>query len=120
MASPGFLEIDQVGEVTVVRVLRQDLFDAEEVDALGKRLLRVAQELGARRVVLNLAPVERMVSAMVGKIIALYKELRAAGGKMALCGVRPELAEELDAMRLTQLFKAYATEQEAVAALAPA
>jgi len=59
-----------------------------------------------------------MVSAMVGKILALFKELRAAGGKMVVCGMRQALAEELDALRLTRLFKAYATEQEAVAALA--
>jgi anti-sigma B factor antagonist len=119
MASSGqaYLEIDQVGEVTVVRLLRSDIQKFEDVEGMGERLLRVAQELGRRRVVLDLTQVEHMASSMVGKVIALYKELRAGGGKLALCGLRPALAEELDAMRLTQLFKAYPTEAEAVSAV---
>jgi anti-sigma B factor antagonist len=112
-----FLEIDQVGEVTVVRLLRPDIEKPEDVEAVGQRLLRVPQELGRRRVVLDLTHVEHMVSSMVGKVIALYKELRARSGKLALCGLRPVLAEELDALRLTQLFKAYPTEAEAIAAV---
>jgi anti-anti-sigma factor len=111
-----WLDISQLGGVTVVRVLRSELVQEPDVSTVGQRLLRVVEELGARRIVLNLAEVKQMDSSMVGKIIALYKAARAAGGRVALCAVRPLLREALETLHITRLLALFPTEQEAVQA----
>ena len=112
-----WLDIDQLGGVTVVRLLCAELVQEPEVDIVGKRLLRVVEELGARRVVVNLAEVARMDSGMIGKIIALYKTARKVGGRVALCELNPMLFEALKALHITRLLAIFATEQDAVQAL---
>jgi stage II sporulation protein AA (anti-sigma F factor antagonist) len=111
------LDIDQAGTVTIVRLLSSRLVREPEVSAVGKRLLRVVEELGSRLVVLNLAEVEHMDSAMIGKIIALYKTARARGGRVALCGANPDLAESLEALHLSRLLAIYPDEPTAVQGL---
>jgi stage II sporulation protein AA (anti-sigma F factor antagonist) len=112
-----WLEISQTGGVTVVRLLSHELVQEPDVSTVGQRLLRVVEQLGARRIVLNLAEVERMDSGMIGKIIALYKTARAVGGRVALCAVNPLLYEALEALHITRLLAIFRTEQEAVQAL---
>jgi stage II sporulation protein AA (anti-sigma F factor antagonist) len=112
-----WLDISQLGGVTVVRLLSPELVQEPDVSTVGQRLLRVVEQLGARRIVLNLAEVERMDSGMIGKIIALYKTARAVGGRVALCAVRPLLLDALEALHITRLLAIFGTEQEAVQAL---
>jgi stage II sporulation protein AA (anti-sigma F factor antagonist) len=111
-----WLDISQLGGVTVVRLLSTELVQEPDVSIVGKRLLRVVEELGAQRIVLSLAGVERMDSGMIGKIIALYKTARAVGGRVALCAVSPMLSETLDALHIPRLLAVFPTEQEAVQA----
>jgi anti-anti-sigma factor len=112
-----WLDISQTGGVTVVRLLSHELVQEPDVSTVGQRLLRVVEQLGARRIVLNLAEVERMDSGMIGKIIALYKTARAVGGRVALCAVNRLLYEALEALHITRLLAIFRTEQEAVQAL---
>src|SRR5262249_15952765 len=102
-----WLEIEQDGEVTVVRLLSPELVRVADICTVGKRLLRVVQELGCRRVVVNFADVERVESAMIGKILALHKTARALGGRVALCAVNPMLTEALESLHLTRLLDIY-------------
>jgi anti-anti-sigma factor len=115
-----WLDIEQDGEVTVVRLLCPELVRDAEVSTVGKRLLRVVQELGCRRVVLNFADVERVESGMIGKILAVQKTARALGGRVALCAINPLLAEALESLRLTRYFDIYPGPKEAVQALGAA
>jgi anti-anti-sigma factor len=114
------LDIRQAGEVTVVRLLTPELVREPEVTAVGKRLLRVVEELGGRLVVVNLAEVAHMDSAMIGKLIALYKTARARGGRVVLCGANPMLADSLEALHINRLVNVYPDEPAAVQALSAA
>jgi anti-sigma B factor antagonist len=111
------LEIEQLGAVTVVRLLDAELVRPDHIDALGVRLLRVADELGCRRVVLDLARLERLGSSLVGKILGLHKRLRAVGGRLALCNLSPGLREILELLRVAALLGVHPSERAAVQAL---
>jgi stage II sporulation protein AA (anti-sigma F factor antagonist) len=112
-----WLEIEPEGEVTVVRLLCHELVRDADINTVGKRLLRVVQELGCRRVALDFRDVERVESAMIGKILALHKTARELGGRVALCGVNPLLAETLETLHLTRFLDVYPGPREAVQAL---
>jgi anti-anti-sigma factor len=112
-----WLEISPRGAVTVVRLLWADLLPEEDVAAVGKRLLRVVEDLDCYNVVLDMARVERLDSAMIGKLIAVHKKAKALGGRVGLCALQPAVRGELESLHLHRLIPFYDTEEEAVAGL---
>jgi anti-anti-sigma factor len=87
------LELEQVGEVTVVRIGGTRLLDGPQVDALGRALLGLAEDPGRAWMVLDFGAVEFLSSAMLPALLSLRKVLLAQGGGLALCGLRPAVGE---------------------------
>jgi anti-sigma B factor antagonist len=111
------LEVEQVSHVTVVKILQRRLLDGDTIDWLGGQLFQLADELGERDVVLNLVNVERVSSALVGKLAALHARVNTLGGRLALCQLHPELAAVLKMLRLHRYLNVYDREDDAVQAL---
>jgi anti-anti-sigma factor len=116
-AGPG-LEVEQVGQVTVARILCSNLVDEKMADALGRQLIDLVTELNCRSLVVNLARVKRLTSSTLGKLIGTYKKMQPVGGRLVLCGVDPTIQEMIATLRLNRLFVIYPQEQEAVRSLA--
>jgi anti-sigma B factor antagonist len=108
------LQVEQVGDVTVVRFVRSELLEDETIELLGGQLYALVDHLGSRKLVLNLAPVKRMASLMLGKIMTLHKKLKPAGGRLVLCGIDPEIRRIFDTLRLPQFLLICKDEQEAL------
>ncbi len=108
-----WLEVESIGKVTVVTIARAEILGAETVKTLGDRLHRLAEIMGPR-LVLNFAQVTRLDSTVLGLLIGLHKKIQAAGGRLALCRINPELYEVFETLKLTQLFAIYDEEQEAL------
>jgi anti-anti-sigma factor len=113
----GHLEVEQVNHVTIVKIPHRRILDGETVDWLGSQLVRLVEDLEERQLVLNLAHVERVSSAMVGKLAALHTRVQMLGGRLALCKIRPELSAILKMLQLHRHLNVYDQEQEAVQAL---
>jgi anti-sigma B factor antagonist len=112
-----WLEVEQVGAVTVVRPTRADLLDEMVINTMGSQLYSLVDELDCRRIVLDMGRVKRLASGMLGKIIGLHKKLQAAGGRLALCKVAQPLVEAFETLRLNRLFGIHGEEQEALQSL---
>jgi anti-anti-sigma factor len=108
------LHVEQVADVTVVRFGATELLDEETIELLGSQLYALADHLGARKVILNLSPVKRMGSLMLGQIISLHRQLKQQDGKLLLCGLDPEIRRILDTLRVHQFLSLYKDEQEAL------
>lgn len=108
------LEVEQVGEVTVVRFTCAELLEDEAIELLGGQLYALVDHLGRRQLVLNLGPVRRMASLMLGKIMTLHKKLKPVGGKLILCGIDPEIRRIFDTLKLPQFLRICREEQEAL------
>jgi anti-sigma B factor antagonist len=108
------LEIEQVGAVTIARLIRPDYVDEETVGSTGNELFHLVEEQGCRRLVLSLTKMKRAGSAMLGKIIWLHKKMHTAGGKLVLCCIDSTLYEAFQALQLTRLFRIFDSEQEAL------
>ncbi len=79
-------------------------FDDANAQAVGDELLRLADTAGAAELRLDLCALEYLSSAGLGKLLVLYKRLRAAGGRLSFCKVRPVVYEVFEVTRLTGLF----------------
>ena len=89
--------------VTAAR-LNAKSFDQANARAVGDELSRLADAAGAGELHLDLAPLERLSSAGLGKLLLLYKKVRAAGGKLSLHNARPAVYGVFAVTRLTGLF----------------
>jgi anti-anti-sigma factor len=121
--TPGFdylyLQVKAVSGVTVARVTATELWSDQQVGALTAELMNLTDDLGpAPKLVLDLTDVTGMGSRMIGQLAALHKQVKAAGGRLALCQVQPEIAEVIEMCKLTTLFGMHPDEASAVSSLA--
>jgi anti-sigma B factor antagonist len=108
-----WLQVGQIGDVTVVRFTHPQLVDGSEVEAVGEQLLRLP-EAGCAKVVVNLAAVSRMTSTVVAKLVALEQKVRAAHGRLVLCGLQPPIAEVFKILRMLPRFTICQGERQAL------
>jgi anti-sigma B factor antagonist len=108
------LELEQVGEVTLVRIGRKRLLDELEVDGVKRNLLRLADDPGRTRMVLDFQSVEALSSSVLAALLSLRKALLTQGGRLALCGLRPEVHEVFVITGLERSLNVYPTEQQAL------
>src|SRR5207249_3696292 len=101
-APSPLLHVDAVSGVTVIR-LAEDALREANVGQTGKRLFRLADDLGPRGLQLDLAAVQFLTSIGLGLLVALHKRVAAAGGRLTLTGVCPLVFEVIEVTRLTQL-----------------
>jgi anti-sigma B factor antagonist len=82
----------------------RDSWDEPTSEAVAEKLFEVARRLAGRTLLLSLAEVPVLRSGLLGKLVALHRRLRAAGGRLALCDLSPQARDLLARTRLDKLF----------------
>ncbi len=95
-----------------------DSLDDETLEEAGGFLLTEAVCADPPRMILDLSHTRFIGSSFIELLVRAWKRLKERGGTMALCGVQPFCAEVLEITRLTTLWKIYATQAEALDAVA--
>ncbi len=113
-AQPGWLETEQIGATVVARFTTRRIVSEEKMLVLGRQLFELGEAAGHGRLVLNFEAVERLSSAMLGKVIGLQRRVEAKGGQLALCGISSHLRGLFKSLKLARLVTIYETEQEAL------
>src|SRR5262245_3752151 len=98
------LEVEDIGEVTVVTFVDRKILDEKIIPIIGQQLLALVDELGKKLVVLNFSNVEYYSSAAAGKLITLNRHLQGVGGRLVLCNIRPEIYEHFEMTKLDRFF----------------
>jgi stage II sporulation protein AA (anti-sigma F factor antagonist) len=75
-------------------------------------------EPGDRRVVLDLAGLDYISSAGLRLVLLAAKRLKQAGGRLALCGLRPQIREVFEISGFVSILTVVGSRQEAEAAVA--
>jgi anti-sigma B factor antagonist len=115
-----WLEVEQLGDVTVIRLTTRTILGGDAIEAITAQLFGLVEEAGCRQFVLNLGNVESVSTAMVGKLVALHRRLEAAQGRLVLCRLGPFIMEIFKVLKLGPLAQVYREEHEAVRSFAPA
>ena len=61
------LEVEDIGDVTVVNFVDRRILDEQNIQVIGEQLFSLVDELGRRKVLLNFKNVEFLSSAALGK-----------------------------------------------------
>lgn len=110
------LEVEDIGDVTVVNFTDKKILDEANIQVIGEQLFRLVDELGRRKLLLNFSNVEYLSSAALGKFITLHKKVTAAGGRLILCSIDPQIYEVFEITKLNKLFNIQKEEQAALQA----
>lgn len=110
------LEVNQVGDVTVIHFRDQKIIEDLGIQELGQELFSLVEVENRKKLVLNFSSVDFLSSAALGKLITLEKKLKNRGGTLKLCCIRPEIYEVFAITRLNRLFEIKPEEADAIAA----
>ena len=110
-----YLDLKDAGEVLVVGFKQASILDQRIIDQIGREFEQAGLEAsGNRKLLLNFQGVEFMSSAMLGKLITLFKKLQARSGRLILCNISPEIQEVFKITKLDKLFTILDDEQVAL------
>ncbi len=110
------LEVEDVGDVTVVNFKDRKILDEQNIQIIGEQLFSLVDESGRRKILLNFGNVEYLSSAALGKLITLNKKLQGVGGRLILCNIDPQIYEVFEITKLNKLFNIHKEEQAALQA----
>ncbi len=110
------IEVNEVGDVTVVRFRDRKLIEDIRIQELGQELFALAASAACEKLLLNFSYVEFLSSSALGKLITLDKKIKAAGGALKLSNIRPEIYEVFTITKLDRLFDIRDDEADALAA----
>jgi anti-sigma B factor antagonist len=108
------LEVEDIGDVTVVNFVDRKILDEQNIQIIGEQLFSLVEEVGRRKILLNFSNVEYMSSAALAKLITLNKKLQSVNGRLVLCNVDPQIYEVFEITKLNKLFDIQAEEQAAL------
>ena len=111
------LEVNEVGDVTVVRFRDHKILEDINIQELGQELFQLVERDRRGKLLLNFSSVEFLSSAALGKLITLDKKVKAHGGKLKLSNIRTEIYEVFAITKLNRLFDIKEDEADALAAL---
>jgi anti-sigma B factor antagonist len=114
MAERRRIAVSEDGNVTLVRFVDRKIIDAANIQEMGDELFALLDRDSRKQLLLSFANVEFLSSAALNKLIVLDRKVKAVGGKLALCSLRPEIQEVFAITRLNQLFDIKANESEAL------
>jgi anti-sigma B factor antagonist len=106
------LEVEDIGDVTVVSFTDKKILDEQNIQVIGEQLFSLIDELGRKKILLNFGNVEYMSSAALGKLITLNKKVQGASGKLVLCNIDANIREVFEITRLDKLFVIKGDEQD--------
>jgi anti-anti-sigma factor len=90
--------------VNVIALTLPELIDAMEFDQLNETLLATLKGKANQPWLLDLSSVNYLGSATLGLIVNIRQQVKAAGGKLVLCGMSPQLKEIFHACSMERLF----------------
>jgi anti-sigma B factor antagonist len=99
------LEIENIGDVTVVNFVDRKILDEENMRAISEQLFSLVDEDGMKKILLNFSSVEYLSSHALGKFVTLKKKLHEIGGELILCNIDPFIYEVFEITGLDKFFK---------------
>ena len=103
----GF-RLETISGITVIT------FDAKVVPETKDPLYDLVENEGHRRLLLDFSNVHFLSSNALGILVSFKKKVDAAGGRLRLCGLAPDLLELLRLTNMDRIFETYESREDAL------
>jgi len=104
------------GDVLVVHFVDAKILDESRINQIHADLSEMVAKCEGRKLVLNFHHVAFMSSAMIGKLILIYKRCKTDQVDLKMCNISPNIMEVFKIMKLNKMFDLHADEATAVKA----
>lgn len=101
---PAYITVEDNDDVSIVGFTLSELTDEENIELLGRELFALVDQIGRRKIILNMDRVRYMTSSVLGKLISLHRKLHRDQGRLVLCNIGDELDVIMSSSRLNQYF----------------
>jgi anti-sigma B factor antagonist len=108
------LEVERRGDAVVARFTREVVLSGEEARAAGEQLTALLAEAGRRPLLVDFGGVRSLSSFMLGKLVGVSRAADAAGVRLALFNLRPDVRGIVEVTRLDLVLRLYGGESEAL------
>jgi len=88
--------------------------DERVIRIIGQELYRQVETQGKDQMLLDFSDVKHFSSALLAVIVELNKKIKATRGRLALCGLHPDLREVFVVTRLAGTLNIYEDRSEAL------
>jgi anti-sigma B factor antagonist len=109
------IEIQETGDIAMIRFLDPRVTNPLEIEDLGRQLYQVLEFKNCSKLVIDFSPVEFLSSATIGKLISLNRKAKQCKASLRLCGMRQEIR---DVFRLCNLERVFDIRLDQAAAIA--
>lgn len=117
MPATQCLEINEIHGITMVHLLDDRLVERNGIEDVGQALCQLIESEGRRKLVVNFSSVKSISSAgFLGQLVVLHKKVKAHGGTLTFCCIRPEVHGVFTVTKLNRLFDIRENEADALAA----
>ena len=108
------LNVQAYDNLVLAKITKERLLEAPVIAAIGDDLMKLVDRYPRLSLVLDIADVNYLSSSFIGKLVALFKAISAAKGRLAIAGAKPAL---MPLFQVTRLDKVIQFEPEAEKAL---
>ncbi len=109
MATSGLVVTSFQG-VTVASFRNASILDMPVVQAIADELYALVDKQAQKKILLDFDAVRFLSSQMIGTLIALNKKSKDIGGRVILCGLKPEPMKVFKIMKLEKILEFAADE----------
>jgi len=110
----GKLMVNQHGDVTVVYFLEQRILDEVNIRVITEDISYLIEAEARRALLINFQKVKYLSSAVLGKLVALTKQMKKIKGELKLCCIAPEIREVFTVTKLDKVIDIYDGEDKAL------
>lgn len=104
------IEVNLQDDITTVSLSGR--FDAQSAGDVDAKLIEVLGG-GVQKLIIEMLEVEYVSSAGLRVLLSTAKKLSAAGGQLALCGLKPYVFEVFEVAGFTTIFQIFPDADEA-------
>lgn len=109
------LDYEKLARALVVRFRNTEIREISIVDDVGKELLGLIEIDDSANVILDFEDVAFMSSAALLKLIAANRIIKGRGGRLKLCGIRPEIKDVFSITHLDRVLDIFPDRTTAIA-----
>lgn len=115
-STTDLFKMSRVGLVNVIELTLPPTLDIDEFDRLNESLLAVVRAEPGAGWVLDLSRLSYVGSALLGLMVNMRQQIKQSGGRMALCGLSPQLVHIFNTCCMERLFRIVKSRADAVSA----
>jgi anti-anti-sigma factor len=109
-----FLVVTAYDNIVLARIEKDRLLDAQSIADLSVDLLKQVDRYPKISLVVDCEAVVALSSAMLGKLVALVKQVKLCKGRMVLAGVSPKIMPLFQVTKLDKVIDFSPSAQEAI------